>query len=150
MSFWLMKSEPDAYSIDDLKRDRRTGWDGVRNYQVRNLFRDEMRQGDLAFFYHSSCPDPGIAGIMAVDSAAVADPSQFDPRSDYYDPASRRDDPRWLMVYVRFRRKLPRVVTLDELRAARGLAALPVLRRGNRLSVTPVSAAQWQRILGLL
>ncbi len=150
MSFWLMKSEPDVYSIDDLKRDRRTGWDGVRNYQVRNLFRDEMRKGDLAFFYHSSCPEPGIAGIMVVDGAAVPDPSQFDPESDYYDPASRRDDPRWLMVYVRFRRKLPRVITLDELRAAPGLASLPVLRRGNRLSVTPVGTAQWERILSLI
>ncbi len=150
MSYWLMKSEPDVYSIDDLKRDRRTGWDGVRNYQVRNLFRDEMRKGDLAFFYHSSCAEPGIAGVMAVDSAAVPDPSQFDPKSAYYDAASRPEDPRWLMVYVRFRRKLPRVITLEELRAARGLASLPVLRRGNRLSVTPVSVPQWERILGLI
>jgi predicted RNA-binding protein with PUA-like domain len=150
MAYWLMKSEPSVYGIDDLKRDRRTTWDGVRNYQVRNLMRDEMRAGDEAFFYHSSCPEPGIVGVMELVGSARPDATQFDPQSDYYDPKSPRAEPRWLTVEVAFRRRLPRVISLEELRNARALADLPVLRRGNRLSVTPVTPAEWQAILGLL
>jgi predicted RNA-binding protein with PUA-like domain len=145
-----MKSEPSVYGIDDLQRDGRTTWDGVRNFQVRNLMRDEMRAGDEAFFYHSSCAEPGIVGFMLVGGAARADPTQFDPRSDYFDPKSTRDEPRWLTVEVRFRQRLPRVIGLDELRKAKPLADLPVLRRGNRLSVTPVTRVEWRAILALL
>lgn len=150
MAYWLMKSEPSVYGIDDLQRDGRTTWDGVRNYQVRNLMRDEMRAGDEALFYHSSCAEPGIVGVMELAGAARADPTQFDPRSDYFDPKSTRDEPRWLTVEVRFRRRLPRVIGLDELRKAKPLADLPVLRRGNRLSVTPVTKVEWRAILALL
>jgi predicted RNA-binding protein with PUA-like domain len=150
MAFWLMKSEPSVYGIDDLERDGRTTWDGVRNYQVRNLMRDEMRAGDQAFFYHSSCAEPGVVGVMELAGAARPDPTQFDPGSDYFDPKSTRDEPRWLTVEVRFRQRLPRVIGLDELRKPRPLADLPVLRRGNRLSVTPVTPVQWRAILALL
>lgn len=144
-----MKSEPDVYSIDDLKRDRRERWEGVRNYQVRNMMRDEMRKGDLAFFYHSSCPEPGIVGIMRVARAAYPDDTQFDRRSKYYDPKSDPAEPRWLMVDVSFRRKLKRPITLKELKERRELADFPLLRRGNRLSIMPVSAAEWEFILDL-
>lgn len=145
-----MKSEPSVYSIDDLARDRRTGWEGVRNYQVRNMLRDEMHQGDLAFFYHSSCPEPGIAGLMTIAGPARPDPSQFDRRSDYYDPRSRREDPTWLLVEVVFRQKFPRVITLAELKAERALAGMALLRPGNRLSIMPVTPAQKDVILSLL
>jgi predicted RNA-binding protein with PUA-like domain len=150
MAYWLMKSEPSVYGIDDLARDRRTNWDGVRNYQVRNMMRDQMQPGDEAFFYHSSCDEPGIVGIMAIVAPARPDLTQFDPKSEYHDPKSTRADPRWLTVEVEFRRRLPRVIGLDELRGVKALAALPVLRRGNRLSVTPVQPAEWRAILALL
>lgn len=149
MKYWLMKSEPDVYGIDDLERDRRTTWDGVRNYQVRNMFRDDMGPGDLALFYHSSCPVPGVAGIMKISGAARPDPTQFDRKSPYFDPRSRREDPAWLSVEVSFERRLPRIITLDELRAVPALAGMQLLRRGNRLSVTPVTAAEWKAILAL-
>ena len=144
-----MKSEPSVYGIDDLVRDRRTAWDGVRNYQVRNFMRDAMRPGDLAFFYHSSCPEPGVAGTVRIVGAARPDPTQFDPRSAYHDPKSTRDAPAWLTVEVELVRRYPRVVGLAELRATRALAGLAILRRGNRLSVTPVTAAEWRAIEGL-
>jgi predicted RNA-binding protein with PUA-like domain len=150
MAYWLMKSEPSVYSIDDLARDRRTTWDGVRNYQVRNMMRDQMQPGDEAFFYHSSCDEPGIVGVMAITAAARPDVTQFDPKSDYYDPKSTRAAPRWLTVEVEYRRRLPRVIGLDELRGVKALAGLPVLRRGNRLSVTPVQPAEWRAILALV
>jgi predicted RNA-binding protein with PUA-like domain len=149
MSYWLMKSEPTVFSIDDLARVRVTPWEGVRNYQARNFMRDGMRKGDLAFLYHSSCDVPGIMGVMEICREAYPDPSQFDLRSPYYDPASRPDDPRWLMVDVRYRRRLPRAITLAELRTHRELAALALLRRGNRLSIMPVTGKQWQFILAL-
>lgn len=150
MAYWLMKSEPSVYGIDDLARDRRTTWDGVRNYQVRNMMRDQMQPGDEAFFYHSSCDEPGIVGIMAIVAQALPDATQFDPKSEYYDPKSTRAEPRWLTVEVAFRRRLPRVIGLDDLRDVKALAGLPVLRRGNRLSVTPVQPAEWRAILALL
>jgi predicted RNA-binding protein with PUA-like domain len=149
MNYWLMKSEPDTFSIDDLKRKKREAWDGVRNYQARNFMRDDMRVGDGVFFYHSSCPEPGIAGLAEVASDAYPDPSQFDPKSHYFDPGSSRDDPRWMLVDVKFVKKLPHVITLDELKTHKKLADMRLLRKGNRLSVMPVTAAEWTYILGL-
>jgi predicted RNA-binding protein with PUA-like domain len=149
MAYWLMKSEPDVFGIDDLKRVRREPWDGVRNYQVRNMMRDDMRSGDLAFFYHSNCDEPGITGIMSIVGKAATDPSQFDPESKYYDPKSNPAEPRWLMVDVRYKRKLKRTITLQELKACPQLEEFALVRRGNRLSVMPVTEAQWQFILGL-
>ncbi|MDE2209146.1 MAG: EVE domain-containing protein [Betaproteobacteria bacterium] len=142
---WLMKSEPDELSIDDLARapKRTTPWFGVRNYQARNFMRDDMRVGDLAFFYHSSCPEPGIAGIVEVSRLAYPDATQFDPKSAYFDAKATRNAPRWFNVDVKLVRKT-RLVTLPELRAARGLEEMVILRRGNRLSITPVTAAEWK------
>lgn len=152
MAYWLMKSEPDCFSIDDLsKRPNQTeSWDGVRNYQVRNMFRDDMKAGDLAFFYHSSCPEPGIYGAMEIVSNAYPDPTQFDPKHEHYDKSAKREEPRWLLVDVKFQRKLKRAVLLDELRANESkLKGLRVLERGTRLSVTPVTAPHWKAILKL-
>ena len=146
-----MKSEPDVFGIDDLQaRPRRTEhWDGVRNYQVRNMMRDEMRKGDLAFFYHSSCAVPGIAGIAKIVKEAYPDPSQFDPESKYHDPRSKPDNPAWLMVDVQFVRKLPRVITLVDLKAQAALEGMRLLQKGNRLSILPVSEEEWNLILAL-
>lgn len=145
MRYWLMKSEPDAYSIDDLARDRTAPWTGVRNYQARNFMRDQMQKGDKVFFYHSSCDEPGIVGIAEVCKLAYPDETQFDRKSDYYDPKATRDNPRWLHVDVRFVKKT-RVVSLDELRKHKALANMRVLARGNRLSITPVDPAEWEYI----
>ncbi len=144
MPYWLMKSEPDEFSIDDLVAAKRktTAWFGVRNYQARNYMR-EMRLGDLAFFYHSSCPEPGIAGIVKVSRLAHPDLTQFDPASPYYDAKSTRGAPRWLNVDVTLVRKT-RLVSLPELRATPGLSDMVILRRGNRLSITPVTPAEWK------
>jgi predicted RNA-binding protein with PUA-like domain len=150
MNYWLMKSEPDTFSIDDLKRKKREAWDGVRNYQARNFMRDGMRVGDGVFFYHSNCAEPGIAGIAEVASDAYPDPSQFDPKSKYFDPGSSRDNPRWMLVDVKFVKKLGRTITLDELKNHPKLEGMTLLRKGNRLSVMPVDAAEWKYILGLL
>jgi len=149
MKYWLMKSEPDTFSIDDLKRKKHEAWDGVRNYQARNFMRDEMRVGDGVFFYHSNCAEPGIAGIAEVASDAYPDPTQFDPKSKYFDPASSRDNPRWMLVDVKYVKKLKRVVTLDELKQHPKLEGMTLLRKGNRLSVMPVDATEWKYILGL-
>jgi predicted RNA-binding protein with PUA-like domain len=140
-----MKSEPDEFSVDDLARakGRTAPWFGVRNYQARNYMRDDMTVGDRAFFYHSSCPEPGIAGIVEVARAAHPDATQFDPRSPYYDAKATRAAPRWVHVDVRLVRKT-RLVPLAELRSAPGLADMVVLRRGNRLSITPVTPAEWR------
>jgi predicted RNA-binding protein with PUA-like domain len=146
MNFWLMKSEPDEFSIDDLKRVKVEPWSGVRNYQARNFMRG-MHKGDGVLFYHSSCEVPGVAGIAEVASAAYADPTQFDPKSDYFDAASRRDEPRWSLVDVKFRRKLKRVITLAELKGREELKDMVLLRPGNRLSVSPVTDAEWDFIL---
>lgn len=144
MAYWLMKSEPEEFSLDDLERVEREPWSGVRNYQARNYMRDGMKVGDGIFFYHSNCPVPGIVGIAEVATPAYPDPTQFDPEGDYFDPRSDPDDPRWLLVDVRFRKRLPRVLSLDEMRNhAEALGDFPLLRRGNRLSVLPVTAAQW-------
>jgi len=147
MRHWLMKSEPDEFSIDDLVRARNqtTPWFGVRNYQARNYMRDDMRLGDLAFFYHSSCPEPGIAGIVEISRLAYPDVTQFDPKSPYYDPKSKRDAPRWMHVDVKLVRKM-RLVPLAELHASKGLENMVTLKRGNRLSITPVTPEEWKII----
>lgn len=152
MAYWLMKSEPDCFSIDDLaSRPKQTEkWDGVRNYQVRNMFRDQMKEGDQAFFYHSSCPEPGIVGVMTIASPAYPDPTQFDPKADHYDPKSTREDPRWLLVDVKFERKLAAIISLAELRSHEDkLKGLALLMPGSRLSVTPVKPEHWNYILKL-
>ena len=147
MQYWLMKSEPDECSIDDALAapGRLTPWTGVRNYQARNTMRDAMRIGDGVLFYHSSCAEPGIAGLAEVASAAYPDPTQFERKSDYYDPQSKRVAPRWVAVDVRALKKT-RLVPIAELKAARPLARMWTLRPGNRLSITPVSRAEWTYI----
>ena len=153
MNHWLLKSEPDVFGIDDLARapGRATGWEGVRNYQARNMLRDDFRKGDLAFFYHSSCEVPGIAGIVKVVREAYADPTQFDPKSEYHDAASTREAPRWFSVDVKLVERIVPVITLPELRehASGALREMLILKRGNRLSVTPVTAAEWRCIVAL-
>ena len=147
MRYWLMKSEPEEFSIDDLAAapGKTTAWFGVRNYQARNFMRDEMRMGDPVFFYHSSCPEPGIAGIAEVASAAYPDASQFDRKSDYFDPQAKSEAPRWFNVDVRLVKKT-RLVSLAELRGHRELAGMRLLARGNRLSITPVDPREWKFI----
>lgn len=151
MRYWLMKSEPDVFSVDDLAAAPRqtTAWWGIRNYQARNFMRDDMRLGDQAFFYHSSCPQPGIVGIMQVAALAYPDETQFDRKGEYYDPAATREDPRWLNVDVQFMRKT-RLLGIQEMRRHPELAAMRVLQRANRLSITPVEPAEWKFILKLL
>jgi predicted RNA-binding protein with PUA-like domain len=153
MNHWLLKSEPETFSIDALAACPRktTAWEGVRNYQARNMLRDSMKKGDQAFFYHSNCPTPGIAGIVSVVKEAYPDASAFAPESDYFDAASKPDAPRWYVVDVKLIRKFKRIITLDTLRAhsSARLADLVILRRGNRLSVTPVSRKDWEFILTL-
>lgn len=149
MAKWLFKSEPDAYSIDDLERDKVEPWNGIRNYQVRNMIRDDMKVGDEILFYHSSCKIPGMAGIARIASGAKADPLQFDPTSHYFDAKSNVEDPRWLLVDVAFVRKLKRVIPLTELKQHPGLKDFVLTRRGNRLSIFPVSDRHWKLVLSL-
>ncbi len=153
MNYWLMKTEPATFGVDDLARaPKKTAmWDGVRNYQARNMLRDDFRKGDQALLYHSSCDVPGVAGIVEVVRTAYPDPTAFDREHDHYDAGSKPDDPRWFVVDVQLKRRLKRVITLDELRAheARELKGMTLLKRGNRLSITPVSAAHWKFILSL-
>jgi len=148
MRYWLMKTEPDEFSIDDLAKRKVEPWTGVRNYQARNFIR-EMEAGDGVLFYHSSCEVPGVAGIAEVAATAYPDPTQFDRKSDYYDAASKREEPRWSLVDVKFKRKLKRVIPLAELKDRNELEGFALLARGNRLSVLPVSKPQWDFILGL-
>jgi predicted RNA-binding protein with PUA-like domain len=147
VKYWLMKSEPDECSIDDVLAapGRTTPWSGVRNYQARNFMLKEMRVGDGVLFYHSSCPEPGIAGLAEVASLAYPDESQFDPKSDYYDPASKRETPRWFNVDVRALKKT-RLASLSELKTQKQLKKMVTLRPGNRLSITPVTEAEWKHI----
>ena len=153
MKHWLIKTEPSVFGIEDLAaaRGRTTNWEGVRNYQARNLIRDEIRKGDQAFLYHSSCEQPGIAGIVSVTRAAYPDRSALDPHDDHYDAASSAAQPRWYTFDVKLLRRLKRIITLDELRkhAGRELAGMIVLRTGNRLSVMPVENAHWRFIIAL-
>ena len=147
MNYWLMKSEPDECSIDDVLAapGRKTAWSGVRNYQARNFMRDRMRVGDRVLFYHSSCEVPGIAGLAEVASTPYPDEAQFDRKSDYYDPKSKREAPRWINVDVRAVKKT-RLIPLAEIRTHKALAKMVLLRPGNRLSITPVTAAEWRFI----
>ncbi|MFC6839361.1 EVE domain-containing protein [Xanthomonas theicola] len=149
--YWLMKSEPDAFSIDDLQRAGSEPWNGVRNYQARNFMRDGMKVGDGILFYHSNCKVPGIVGVATVASPAYPDATQFDPGSDYHDPKATHEQPRWYLVDVAFERKLARTIALDEIkRHADALGdGFALTARGNRLSVFPVSAAQWKLLLAL-
>lgn len=153
MQHWLMKSEPDEFGIDDLEqRDRQTEpWDGVRNYQARNMLRDQMRIGDLVLFYHSNTAEPGVVGICEIVREGYPDPTAFDPDNKHFDPRSNPESPRWYMVDVRLVRRLRRTVSLRELKAdsSPALEGLPLLRAGNRLSVMPVSTAAWKHIVGL-
>jgi predicted RNA-binding protein with PUA-like domain len=151
MNYWLMKSEPEECSVDDaLAAPKSTvPWTGVRNFQARNFMRDGMQVGDGVLFYHSSCAEPGIVGIARVASTSRPDPTQFDPDSPYFDPASKREAPRWLLVDVQVLRKIP-TLTLPQLRARPELADMLVLRRGNRLSITPVEPRHWNAIAGTL
>jgi len=153
LRYWLLKSEPDVFSIDDLAAapKQTTHWDGIRNYQVRNTMRDDMKSGDQAFFYYSSCAEPGIAGIVTINSAAYPDSTQFDRKHDHYDAGSSRDNPRWLMFDVKYQRKLKRIITLEELRRheKKELKEMLLLKRGNRLSITSVEPSEWRFIIGL-
>ena len=153
MHYWLMKSEPNEFSIDDLasRSNSTEPWDGVRNYQARNMMRDQMKLGDLAFFYHSSCKVPGVAGIIKVAREAYPDQTAFDPKDKHYDAKSDPSNPRWYMVDIQYERKLNRLIPLSELRlyADDKLDGLALLRRGNRLSIVPVSKKHWNFILEL-
>jgi len=148
-NYWLMKSEPEECSVDDAlaAKNSTVPWVGVRNYQARNFMRDGMKVGDGVLFYHSSCAEPGIVGIARVASTAYPDPTQFDPKSPYYDPKSKREEPRWLLVDVQVTKKIPNI-TLPELRARPELEDLVILRKGNRLSITPVEPKHWKAIVG--
>ena len=153
MNYWLMKSEPGEFSIDDLKsaKGKTEHWDGVRNYQARNFMRDGMRKGDMVFFYHSSCAEPGIVGLMRVHRESYPDHTAFDPADKHFDPKSDPDNPRWFMVDVKYVRKLNRTIALAELKdyANRRLKDFRLLQRGNRLSIMPVTQSHWNFILGL-
>ncbi len=151
MRRWLMKSEPSTFGLEHLKAspNRSTLWDGVRNYQARNMLRDDFKRGDLAFFYHSSCAEPGVVGIIQILCAGYPDPTAFIRNHPHHDPKSSRAAPRWYTVEVKLKRELTRIISLGELHNHAALAAMPLLRRGNRLSITPVSAAEWDYILAL-
>ena len=149
MKYWLFKSEPEEFGIDDLiKMPRKTEhWDGVRNYQARNMMRDEMKKGDQGFFYHSNCKEPGIVGIVEIVKEGYPDFTAFDKKDKHYDPKSDPDDPRWFMVDVKYVRKFKESITLNDLKEEKSLTDMPLVRRGNRLSVMPVSKKEWQHIL---
>lgn len=150
MNHWLLKSEPSCFSIDAMQRCKITHWDGVRNYQARNMLRDQMQVGDLAFFYHSNAEPSGIAGIVEIVKAGYPDFTAFDSTDQHYDPASDPQKPRWYMVDVKFKQKLPRLISLEELRQQTALADMQLLQRGNRLSVMPITTKEWNTILRLI
>lgn len=151
MKYWLFKSEPSEFSIDDLAKapKQTTAWEGVRNYQARNFMRDDMKVGDLGLFYHSSCPEPGIAGVVEIISPAHADTSAFDPQSDYFDAKSREEKPIWYCVDVQLKQKFNGFISLRELKMNPKLETLLILRKGNRLSITPITRREWETILDL-
>jgi len=151
MNYWLMKSEPNEFSIDDLKTQpgKTEHWDGVRNYQARNMMRDQMKIGDQVFFYHSNCETPGIVGIAKVVREGYPDFTAFEPKDPHYDPKSDPDNPRWYMVDIKYVRKLKRTISLKELKEISALSEMPLVRKGNRLSVMPTTKQQWQHILKL-
>ncbi len=151
MNYWLMKSEPSTFGIDDLaaRPNQTEPWDGVRNYQARNMMRDQMRIGDQVLFYHSNCAQPGVVGIAEVVRESYPDDTAFDPKNTHFDPKSMPEKPRWFMVDVRFVRKFSHTVTLATMKASPGLEDLAILRRGNRLSIVPVSEGQWSIIMAM-
>ncbi len=150
MKYWLMKNEPEAFSIDDLERVDVEPWDGIRNYQARNFMRDQMAVGDQAFFYHSSCKVPGIVGVMEIVSEAYPDHTAFDPQEHYYDPKSDPENPTWLMVDVKFVSRLKKQITLRQLRQYAELSDMRILQKGNRLSITPLDKKRWDFIHQLI
>ncbi|MGD9809003.1 MAG: EVE domain-containing protein [Deferribacterales bacterium] len=149
MNYWLMKSEPEAFSIDDLKAkpESTEHWDGIRNYQARNFMRDDMKVGDKVLFYHSNCEEPGVVGIAEVASEAYPDHTAFDPAGKYYDPKSKEDSPRWVMVDVKFIEKFPRTVSLREIKTVSGLSDMRLVQKGNRLSIMPVEKSEFDTIV---
>jgi predicted RNA-binding protein with PUA-like domain len=150
MKYWLIKNEPDCYSIDDLKRDKVEIWDGVRNYQVRNMMRNDMKKGNAAIFYHSNAgKETGAVGVMTICKEAYVDPTQFDPKSEHPDPKSSRDNPRWLAVDVRYKKKLKRLVSLQEMKEVKALHGMKILQKGNRLSITPITKTEFDKIVAL-
>lgn len=152
MQYWLMKSEPDVFGIDDLKRrpDKTEPWDGVRNYQARNMMRDQMKKGDKAFFYHSNCDVPGIVGVMKVVKGSYPDYTAQDPENKYYDPKASEENPRWFMVNVKYVKKFKRTITLAELKSDPALQDMLLVKKGSRLSIMPVTEQQWLHIESLL
>jgi len=142
-----MKSEPDVFSIQDLKKKKKSGWDGVRNYQARNFMRDEMRVGDLVLFYHSNAEPPGIAGIARVCRESHPDPTQFDKKSEYHDPKATKEKPIWFMVEVEFVEEFAQLIPLDDLKKEKSLSQMPLVQRGTRLSVMPVRESEWKRVM---
>ncbi|MBP9682036.1 MAG: EVE domain-containing protein [Bacteriovorax sp.] len=146
MRYWLMKSEPDVFSIDHLKMKKKSGWDGVRNYQARNFMRDDMKKGDVILFYHSSCETPGVAGLARVSKESHPDPTQFDKSSDYYDPKATKENPRWFMVEVEFVEKFENVITLTFLKTQKALENMPLVQKGSRLSINPVTEREFGAI----
>jgi len=146
MNYWLMKSEPTTYSIDQLQKDKKTYWEGVRNYQARNIMRDQIKKGDQVLFYHSNAEPPGVAGIAKVAKEAYPDPSQFDKTSQYYDAKSTPEKPQWFCVEIQFVKKFKQLIPLEQLKSIGALHDMPLLQRGQRLSVQPVSLAQWKKI----
>lgn len=148
MQYWLMKSEPDTFSLSDLKNrpGKREPWDGVRNYQARNFMRDDMKKGDGVLFYHSNTNPPGVVGLAEVASKPYPDPTAFDPKSKYFDPKSDTDNPRWILVDVRYRKTFKKAVTLEQMKTMPALKDMRVLQRGNRLSITPVTKAEYDAI----
>ena len=151
MNYWIMKSEPNAFSIDDLKNipNQTEHWDGVRNYQARNMMRDQIKIGDQVFFYHSNCKVPGIVGIMEVVRESYPDHTAFDPQSKYFDPKSDPQNPRWFMVDIKYIRHTRRVISLTELKECDALENMQLVRKGNRLSIMPLTASEWEIILKL-
>ena len=147
---WLMKSEPDVFSFSDLKKKKTEPWTGVRNYQARNFMRDEMKPGDMIFFYHSSCEVPGIAGIASVASLPYPDPTQFDEKSEYFDPKATKENPRWFLVDVKSEKDLKRFMPLEELKKEKSLQEMRLLQKGNRLSILPVTPQEFEFILKLI
>jgi predicted RNA-binding protein with PUA-like domain len=148
MAYWLFKTEPDTFSIDTLRTQKRSCWEGVRNYQARNMLRDEVKEGDYVLIYHSSCKKVGVAGIAKVVKESYWDHFAFDPESEYYDAKSDPNNPRWVMVDVEFVRKTERLIPLSVMKAMPELAKMPLVRRGNRLSIMPVTESEWLAILG--
>jgi predicted RNA-binding protein with PUA-like domain len=144
-----MKSEPDVFSIDHLKNKKKSCWDGVRNYQARNFMRDEMKEGDLVLFYHSSCDVPGVAGLAAVSKESHPDPTQFDDKSEYYDQKSTKDNPRWFMVEVKFLEKFDHIISLSMLKNEKMLSKMPLVQKGSRLSINPVTEKEFNTIMNM-